>query len=176
MVITLGVVLIRKRARSNKEAAPNASGLVVPFSDSRPSGPRSTYNALEKHDIRYTRVTNGDGRNKQRRGIEDGVALAESTFVQGTRPTPGPSNLPHIAQTGRSPVVTEPAVVSSQPRYRMHEDAGSVRSITPEEDEVIDVPPNYSSIVSRFRRGPGEHSTVDSRRVPNPAVNEEGAN
>ncbi|KAF4622176.1 hypothetical protein D9613_009644 [Agrocybe pediades] len=173
-IILGAVIIMRRRARPRPNPAPNASGLILPFSD-RPSVMRPTYNVpSEKQDSWRTRVANGDGSTKRRRGIEDTVAVvAGSSTLHGTHRPPVPSHLPHMEfQGGQNTIVSERTVAPNHTRYRMHEDAGSVRSMMPvEEEEVIDVPPNYSSIVSRFRRDPEEGSPRVP--VPSPAVRED---
>ncbi|KAF9549925.1 hypothetical protein CPC08DRAFT_793474 [Agrocybe pediades] len=150
-----------KWARSKRETAPNASGMVVPFLH-RPAIMRLAFDAVDSKNRRHRQIANGEGRTvtrKQARGVElptqaqMTVASLEDRARAPVAPRPPPSPSP-LRMEQPSVVPPDPGHpithTGAQPAYRMHEDAGSVPITTPvPEDEVIDLPPNYSSILGR---------------------------
>ncbi|KAF4609420.1 hypothetical protein D9613_012922 [Agrocybe pediades] len=162
ILVFLGAVLVRrqrmKRARSHLFKAPNASGMILPFVE-RPSILRLTFDAVDSKNRRRMGIANGPERGRigkrARNGEHPGPQMASVASVQSRvpRPPPTPPHPPQQMDQTTTPMAPVPAIAPTQPTYRFHEDAGSVRTTTPvPEEEVIDLPPNYSSILSRFRR------------------------
>ncbi|KAF9537832.1 hypothetical protein CPC08DRAFT_756432 [Agrocybe pediades] len=154
ILVLLSALIIKrqrmKRARSNLDMAPNASGMIIPFLD-RPGMLQLTHNVLDLKYSRRNRVTNTEGRSTGKRGRNvEHRARAEAVGLASVENRALP---PQIAQA-TPPAVIAPAIARTQPTYMIHEDAGSVRTTTPvAEDEVIELPPNYTSIqLSRHRR------------------------
>ncbi|KAF4609421.1 hypothetical protein D9613_012923 [Agrocybe pediades] len=166
ILIVLGTLLILRRrwmsrTRSNEDRAPNYSGMIAPFLVERPSIVRLAFNAVDSKNSRRMRVVaNGERRaGKGARGVDrppvQTTGLVSSHVRAHPAPTPPPQPPAHSPQMEETTQPTAPAhaIAAPHPTYRIHEDAGSVSTTTPvPEEEVIDLPPNYSSILGRFRR------------------------
>ncbi|KAF9549922.1 hypothetical protein CPC08DRAFT_823390 [Agrocybe pediades] len=162
IIVLVTAILLRRRrlksARSHLDKAPNNSRMILPFVG-RPSILRLTFDAVDSKNRRRIRVANAadpECTGKRAQGVEYPAAQMVSLASVRSRapaPPPAPPPPPRQMELTTTPMAPVPAIAPNQPTYRIHEDAGSVRTTTPvPEEEVIDLPPNYSSILSRFRR------------------------